>query len=788
MAQKKSATSNNFDNAACASETIPSGSLVIAMDNNLQSVSRKFNLKAYGLAVRLLHAGIPLKWAIKSGKAKDAIDFTTNATRVKPSAQAVSSRSFLSGPLVIDVADKTAALAIITSFGNNVNVYELTQNTTVDIKHTLTHKPKAAVLNDGGNVSIHTGIYSRAGLTSGTHYTTESSASNINGNSCYTFASEPHSSNITAAKVNNVVAFLNSGGNFLGQYEAVKSYTSTTNPLLASFSSKPGIGGSIIFDNADEPYIQIQGGLDDTGGSVKSFKFTNNPGLRVAYDSDSGTNYKAYFVKLASSGSVVGGYVHYLASHEYGTGDNTEINDQRMLLNALLRPSDKVIGAKNNTTVASITENETKTLVGAPSGGTWSIVSFGGSISRNTYTPANIASNTTVVIRYTIPADNCYSPTQVWATNPEDTQKLVKDILANLKSFIPVTQNEKHRMPKTYAAKVSRVADNLVLKLRSDKGTIGGEIEMEEKYSETAGNVKQRYNPINAKAEQIVLIDIKDAYEYDGLIKVNGEVEDAFYHADGNWGLDFDSKYTKIQNYFVSNNFDRIYNDDELAINRNVEIKATSEYDYLTVYKSLLPGTLSADYTEYNYVSFTAKGNGLIELGLIKSSIEDWKKQYRLMVDLSKEEQTYYVPFDIFSSTGTQDKMVADDLTTLTFTFLPVEAQTKELDLTISDVKFVKVAGSNGVIIEKEETFENELMTYPNPSKGNVNVLLFSKTDTEATVTLTDVTGKTIHKSKAQLTAGKNELEFDFKVKTGVYLLKVSSGKTNYGTSKIIFK
>ncbi|NCT60518.1 MAG: T9SS type A sorting domain-containing protein, partial [Flavobacteriia bacterium] len=296
------------------------------------------------------------------------------------------------------------------------------------------------------------------------------------------------------------------------------------------------------------------------------------------------------------------------------------------------------------------------------------------------------------------------------------------------------------------------------------------------------------YNPINAKAEQIVLIDIKDAYEYDGLIKVNGEVEDAFYHADGNWGLDFDSKYTKIQNYFVSNNFDRIYNDDELAINRNVEIKATSEYDYLTVYKSLLPGTLSADYTEYNYVSFTAKGNGLIELGLIKSSIEDWKKQYRLMVDLSKEEQTYYVPFDIFSSTGTQDKMVADDLTTLTFTFLPVEAQTKELDLTISDVKFVKVAGSNGVIIEKEETFENELMTYPNPSKGNVNVLLFSKTDTEATVTLTDVTGKTIHKSKAQLTAGKNELEFDFKVKTGVYLLKVSSGKTNYGTSKIIFK
>ena len=240
------------------------------------------------------------------------------------------------------------------------------------------------------------------------------------------------------------------------------------------------------------------------------------------------------------------------------------------------------------------------------------------------------------------------------------------------------------------------------------------------------------------------------------------------------WGLDF--------------SFDRKYVDNEYTINRNVEIKATSDYDYLTIYKSLLPGTISADYSEYNYVSFTAKGSGLMELGLIKASIEDWKQQYRVMVDLSKEEQTYYVPFDIYTSVGTQDKIVANDLTTLTFTFLPVEAQTKELDLFISNVKFVKTAGSDGITLEKQETYENELMAYPNPSLGNVNLLLFSKNDTEATVTLTDVTGKTIHKSKAQLTIGKNELAFDFKVKTGIYLLKVSSSEATYGTTKIIFR
>ena len=78
-----------------------------------------------------------------------------------------------------------------------------------------------------------------------------------------------------------------------------------------------------------------------------------------------------------------------------------------------------------------------------------------------------------------------------------------------------------------------------------------------------------------------------------------------------------------------------------------------------------MPGTLSADYSQYNYLAFTAKGSGLIELGLLKSSIQDWKAQYKVMVDLSEEEQTYYVPFDIFSSSATQEKLTAEDLTKL---------------------------------------------------------------------------------------------------------------------------
>jgi choice-of-anchor A domain-containing protein len=375
---------------------------------------------------------------------------------------------------------------------------------------------------------------------------------------------------------------------------------------------------------------------------------------------------------------------------------------------------------------------------------------------------------------------------QVWTTNPTDTQKLVKDILTNLTSFIPVHQKETHQTPKTYVSKVYREDHDLVLNLNSVSKAQNIEVLMEEIYSETTNNVKYRYNSINSELKQTLRIDIGDGYEYDGLVKVNGEIQDAFYHSDGNWGLDFDSQYTEVTAYSVSNNFDRKITTEELPINRNVHIKASSEYDYLTLYKSLLPGNLSANYSTYKYLSFTAKGSGLIELGLVKSSIEEWKEQYRVMVDLTEEEQTYYIPFDLFTSTGNTSKITADDLTTITFTFLPVEANTKELDLSISDVKFTKTAIENETV-SKIESFNNEFLAYPNPSKGNVNLLLFSKTDSEVTISLFDITGKQIYSLPTQLLTGKNELDLNFKVK-GLMFLKVTSTKVNYGTSKIIFK
>ncbi len=382
------------------------------------------------------------------------------------------------------------------------------------------------------------------------------------------------------------------------------------------------------------------------------------------------------------------------------------------------------------------------------------------------------------------PSNDVYN-FQVWATVPEDTQKLVKDIINNLNAYAPVQQTEVSKMPKTYAAKVWREGIDMVLKLKSTKEAGSIEISMDEVYSETNG-FALRYNPFIPEAEQTVRLEIKDGYEYDGLIKTDGEIQDAFYHADGNWGLDYDAAYTTINKYTVSNDFARVYEEDEMPIHRNVTLQAHSEYDYLTLYKSLLPGNLPSDYTEYGFLSFTAKGSGLLELGLVKSSVEEWKHQYRAVINVGEEEQTYYVPFDFFKSTGTNNTITADDLSMITFTFLPVEAGTNDLDLTIENVRFTKSAPEG--YKELLNTMQNEFMVYPNPSYGDVNCLLYSDVASPANVTLYDITGKGIYSAPVNLEEGRNELNFNFNVPSGLMFFNITSPTMDFGTSKIIFQ
>ncbi len=328
-------------------ELIPAGSLVIPMDNSKQNIGVAFNLKAYGLVNSLLWDEVPVKWAIRTGKAKDGIDFSAPAQRILPTALSAATLDFKAGPFIIHADWADYARPLIASFGNQVAVYELTQDTTIDIRYTMTQKKKVATLDDGGNASIHNAILAEAGFVQGVMYEEISAATllTINADVCFTIASEPHfDENDPSEQTEAIRAFIEAGGNFLAQCVALLTYENE--PIYGHFLSTNGIvenntGSSILYPNPDLAFSQFEGQLDDTGGSVTDFEL--GPGSNFQSTGHlHGQNTPLTDIFVASGAKLTAGagsMAFYLGGHEYGSGSIEALNGGRMYLNAVMMPT-----------------------------------------------------------------------------------------------------------------------------------------------------------------------------------------------------------------------------------------------------------------------------------------------------------------------------------------------------------------------------------------------------------------------------------------------------------------
>jgi hypothetical protein len=351
------ASQTNASSMMTTLETLPAGTLIIAMDNALQGNAEDRVRKSYGLAVRLLHAGVPLKWIIDPNKTiRTAIDLSASARQRYPSIGSYAIRNFKTGPIAILPEFAAQAGQVITAFGNNIRVYELQNATPANIHSNLTHKPFVFVEEDQ-NPDIHTSILSAAGLTSGTHYTTGDLTS-VHPNQCVTIITVPHNDDITTTQKNAVKGFVRNGGNFFAQCAAIRAFQGSDPRVFtnAGFRDEPGLG-TFLYDNPKEPSAQFEGTINDEGGAVENFGFITDPpgGTRIVHDSQN--DFKAYTGRIDGVTTSDGGYVHYLAGHNH----DGDIDADRFYLNAVLRSAIRPNSCNLNIglSITSVITNET---------------------------------------------------------------------------------------------------------------------------------------------------------------------------------------------------------------------------------------------------------------------------------------------------------------------------------------------------------------------------------------------------------------------------------------------
>jgi gliding motility-associated-like protein len=333
------------------------------MDQAGQSTGGTFNLKAYGLAVHLLNNKVPLRWIIRSGKAKDDADFTALAARVLPrsAATAAAMRAFRTGPLLVLPRDTAGVRALAAAFNaaqnTGVQLYELQQATSVDVRYVLNQRPVAAILNDGGNAAIHQGYMRRAGISGNDggstlrtqeNYVTQTAINLDSQTDCYTFASEPHSNNTAGGVVEAIRRFVERGGNFLAECEAVVTYENYAN---GRFQTTGGVTDADVRDNAarrypapDQPLSQYEGEFRASvlGGSVTNWRRASGSVFRSGghiQDQLASSTDEVIEASVADLYAGRGGLVSYLGGHQYSGTTENDLNGQRQFLNAFLTPA-----------------------------------------------------------------------------------------------------------------------------------------------------------------------------------------------------------------------------------------------------------------------------------------------------------------------------------------------------------------------------------------------------------------------------------------------------------------
>ena len=422
-------------NPPANNQTVTLGSLVIPMDNAHQNLfgGLPFNLRAYGLVNDLLMNDIPVKWVIKSGKAKDAPDFTANASRVYPTVVAVAPQTFVASEFIVDSfyvdhsrypGGKTAT-QVITAFeafppAPMVAVYKLTADVVVDVRYTLTARPKIAVFSNGTFQPIQKAMLDTARVR---NYTVEDAGDFGGLAACYTFCSEAHwlftpgdpvLGNL--APVQNIVDFVNEGGNFLAQCQGIDLYENHQ-PQGGHFQTTNGIvypGNGTITNtsyNPDMAYNQYQGAVASENGLIASFW----PAASSVYKPEMyyGVSTPAATTTVVATGThvadpdSVGSNVYYLGGHSYPSNSLGDINGSRMYLNAALvparRPTAFVANAGSNTTICS---GQSIALGGSPTGPAGAFYTWSPSTGLNNPNLSNPVATPTITTTYNVFVNN----------------------------------------------------------------------------------------------------------------------------------------------------------------------------------------------------------------------------------------------------------------------------------------------------------------------------------------------------------------------------------------------
>ena len=304
------------------------------------------------------------------------------------------------------------------------------------------------------------------------------------------------------------------------------------------------------------------------------------------------------------------------------------------------------------------------------------------------------------------PQDKEYYNFQIWASDYDQLLDLLDATLNKViqKDVIYTINNSE--LPRLFITQGEYNNGNLELLVRNKDGVNNCQYAASIRRTETS-NWEEIVIDVPLQGLQSEYVDIPVGYLYDmgGSLRSDSSTSDEIFLADGRWTVSDDHAGATLINHQIG---EQITEDteDSYQVERSISLQAEVT-NYLNIYRSLDPKFKPVNLDQYNTISFDAKGEGQMEVTLVKASVDNCDLQPRAKMSLKEDGATYNLQSSSFA--GTADWT---DVVMVVFTLVNSTGTSTLYDITLSDVTFDSMILTS--TIDSEDTLTESFIS-PNP-------------------------------------------------------------------------
>ncbi|TCP24386.1 putative secreted protein (Por secretion system target) [Tenacibaculum skagerrakense] len=362
---------------------------------------------------------------------------------------------------------------------------------------------------------------------------------------------------------------------------------------------------------------------------------------------------------------------------------------------------------------------------------------------------------------------------QIWASSIDHLYKLSKEVLDLINVQKEISSYISSEAPPVFIRKATYNNGKIDMEVVSTIGATTISIDGYKRATETSESENLNFTVALENSLNTVSLETDKLYDFGfRLSNEYGMTPDDLFLSDGTWGIDYSSE-SFVSDFSITQNATN-FGEEAYQVERNMAASFLTNQD-VSIYRSLTPKFEKVDLSDYDIMSFIAKGTGKLKITLIKESISSWDNQPYIIIDLKEDEKEYALLLSDFNNMLDNESLT--DVKMLFFTMLSESSIAESKFIEMNSLHFLK--GATASVVDNESN--NIIKIVPNPVVKSSQLKFHTQELGKYSFEVYTIFGKQVHKEVFESNLGANTLIFNRNdLAAGIYFFKIYSGKKEW--------